>query len=92
MAAIAPPGVVRVRDPRSSQDEGGEAINADATSEARVMRLKGYGNSLTAEAAVAFVQVCMEVIDEGAIQEAPSQPQKDRRTSVCDGEALGSCA
>ena len=40
----------------------GEAINADAASEARVMRLGGYGNALVAPAAQTFIETVMECI------------------------------
>lgn len=38
---------------------GGDPLN---TSEARVMRLKGYGNALVAPAAQAFIEAAMECI------------------------------
>jgi hypothetical protein len=34
------------------------------SSEARVMRLKGYGNAIVAPAAVAWIETVMEVVDE----------------------------
>jgi len=38
--------------------------NPNATSEARVQRLKGYGNAIVAPAAVAWIETVMEVVDE----------------------------
>jgi hypothetical protein len=35
---------------------------ADATSEARVMRLKGYGNAINVETARMFIQACEETL------------------------------
>ena len=40
-----------------SEDEVGEA--EVATGEARMMRLRGYGNSLTSEAGIAFIRAYM---------------------------------
>ena len=42
-------------DPRSP-----EYVNA--TDEARVMRLKGYGNGLNAETAALFLRACKDVL------------------------------
>ena len=42
----------------AASDEG----NADATAEARVMRLKGYGNAIVAPAAQTFIETVMECI------------------------------
>lgn len=36
------------------------AIDANATSEARVMRLRGYGNAINAQAAIEFISAYME--------------------------------
>lgn len=36
--------------------------NTEATAEARVMRLKGYGNAIVAPLAIEFVSACMEVL------------------------------
>jgi DNA (cytosine-5)-methyltransferase 1 len=48
-------GVVPSGDP-------GEQGYANETSEARVMRLKGYGNAICAPLAAMFIETCMEVI------------------------------
>jgi DNA (cytosine-5)-methyltransferase 1 len=50
-----PRGVVPSCDP-------GAPGYANETSEARVMRLKGYGNSIVAPLAAMFIETCMEVI------------------------------
>lgn len=50
-----PRGVVPSGDP-------GSAEYANATGEARVMRLKGYGNAICAPLAAMFISTCMEVI------------------------------
>jgi DNA (cytosine-5)-methyltransferase 1 len=58
IAALAhglPRGVVPSCDP-------GAPGYANETSEARVMRLKGYGNSIVAPLAAMFIETCMEVI------------------------------
>lgn len=52
-----PRGVVPSGDP-------GSAEYANATGEARVMRLKGYGNAINAPLAALFIQTCMEVLPE----------------------------
>lgn len=39
----------------------GEPINANATQEARVMRLKGYGNAIQADTATAFIKAYMSL-------------------------------
>ena len=58
VAALAPRlprGVVPSCDP-------GAPGYANETSEARVMRLKGYGNAICAPLAAMFIETCMEVI------------------------------
>ena len=50
-----PRGVVPSGDPS-------EQSYANATGEARVMRLKGYGNAICAPLAAMFISTCMEVI------------------------------
>ena len=50
-----PRGVVPSGDPS-------EQSYANATGEARVMRLKGYGNAINAPLAAMFISTCMEVI------------------------------
>lgn len=55
LVAGLPRGVVPSGDP-------GEPGYANETSEARVMRLKGYGNSIVAPLATMFIETCMEVI------------------------------
>lgn len=52
-----PRGVVPSGDP-------GIAEYANATGEARVMRLKGYGNAIAAPLAAMFISTCMEVLPE----------------------------
>jgi hypothetical protein len=42
----------------------GASVDPNQTSEARVMRLKGYGNAIVAPAAVAWIETVMEVVDE----------------------------
>jgi hypothetical protein len=37
---------------------------ANATAEARAMRLKGYGNAIQIDTATLFIKSCMEVIDK----------------------------
>jgi hypothetical protein len=37
------------------------AINENATQEARVMRLKGYGNAIVPQVAAEFIRAFMEV-------------------------------
>ncbi|MBY0484588.1 DNA cytosine methyltransferase [Nitrosomonas sp.] len=39
----------------------GESINANETQEARVMRLKGYGNAIQAQTAIAFISAYMSI-------------------------------
>lgn len=39
----------------------GEQIDANATQEARVMRLKGYGNAIQAQTAMAFIKAYMSI-------------------------------
>jgi DNA (cytosine-5)-methyltransferase 1 len=56
LASGLPRGVVPSGDP-------GSAEYANATGEARVMRLKGYGNAICAPLAAMFISTCMEVID-----------------------------
>lgn len=41
--------------------DSGEQINANATQEARVMRLKGYGNAIQAQTAIAFIKAFMSI-------------------------------
>ena len=55
LVAGLPRGVVPSCDP-------GAPGYANETSEARVMRLKGYGNSIVAPLAAMFIEICMEVI------------------------------
>ena len=55
LVAGLPRGVVPSCDP-------GAPGYANETSEARVMRLKGYGNSIVAPLAAMFIETCMEVI------------------------------
>lgn len=40
--------------------DNGEPINAEKSAEARVMRLKGYGNAIVAQAAQAFIKSVMD--------------------------------
>ena len=60
----AQPGSFSLADgPATRVVRGGdrsEAFDADATAEARVMRLKGYGNAIVAPAAQAFIECYME--------------------------------
>ena len=44
-----------------SSDTGAQ-INANATQEARTMRLKGYGNAIQAQTAIAFINAFLDVI------------------------------
>lgn len=39
-------------------------INANATQEARIMRLKGYGNAIQAQTAIAFINAFLDVIGD----------------------------
>jgi DNA (cytosine-5)-methyltransferase 1 len=55
LVAGLPRGVVPSCDP-------GAPGYANETSEARVMRLKGYGNAICAPLAAMFIETCMEVI------------------------------
>lgn len=55
LVAGLPRGVVPSCDP-------GAPGYANETSEARVMRLKGYGNAINAPLAAMFIETCMEVI------------------------------
>jgi len=55
LAPGLPRGVVPSCDP-------GAPGYANETSEARVMRLKGYGNAINAPLAAMFIETCMEVI------------------------------
>ncbi len=41
--------------------DSSEPINANATQEARVMRLKGYGNAIQAQTAMAFINAYMSI-------------------------------
>ena len=50
-----PRGVVHSSDPSAP-------INAKATAEARVMRLRGYGNAIVPELAAEFIRAAMEAI------------------------------
>ena len=56
LVAGLPRGVVH------SSDQGVTPAEANATSEARVMRLKGYGNSICAPLAAEFIRAVMEVL------------------------------
>lgn len=49
-------GVVHRRDP-------GAPIDPQATPEARVMRLRGYGNAIVPPLAAEFIRTVMEIID-----------------------------
>ena len=40
----------------------GLPINADQTAEARVMRLKGYGNAICVDTAVMFIKTCEDIL------------------------------
>jgi DNA (cytosine-5)-methyltransferase 1 len=55
LVAGLPRGVVRDCDP-------GAPINANATAEARVMRLRGYGNSIVPQVAASFIAAAMQAI------------------------------
>ena len=55
LAPRSPRGVGYRGDPRSPQ-------YVNATDEARVMRLKGYGNGLNAETAALFLRACKDVL------------------------------
>ena len=52
-----PKGMVYSSDPSAP-------INANATQEARVMRLKGYGNAIVPQVAAEFIKAFMEVANE----------------------------
>ena len=54
LAYGAAKGMVRVRDP-------GAPIDADATAEARTLRLKGYGDAIVTDAYVAVIECAMEL-------------------------------
>ena len=41
--------------------DSGAPLDADATGEARVMRLRGYGNAIVPQVAAMFVRASMEV-------------------------------
>lgn len=41
--------------------DSGAPINANATQEARAIRLKGYGNAIQAQTAIAFITACMSI-------------------------------
>jgi len=45
-----------------SGGNSGEPVNAEKTSEARAMRLRGYGNAINAESAKVFVECVMDVL------------------------------
>jgi hypothetical protein len=49
-----------------SGDQGAQAdeIDPQNTAEARVGRLRGYGNAIVAPAATAFIKAFMEIKDE----------------------------
>lgn len=51
------PGMVHSGDQGQPEDE----INPDESAEARVMRLRGYGNAIVVPLAAEFIRVCMEV-------------------------------
>jgi DNA (cytosine-5)-methyltransferase 1 len=55
LVAKLPRGVVPSGDPRLPG-------YANATSEARVMRLKGYGNAICVDTAVLFIETCEEIL------------------------------
>lgn len=57
LVAGLPKGVVRSRDP-------GAPTNADSTSEARGMRLRGYGNSIVPAVAAKFIRAFLEAEKE----------------------------
>jgi len=46
-----------------SSDTGAQ-INANATQEARIMRLKGYGNAIQAQTAIAFINAFLDLIGD----------------------------
>lgn len=46
-----------------SSDTGAQ-INANATQEARIMRLKGYGNAIQAQTAIAFISAFLDLIGD----------------------------
>ncbi|MEM9152994.1 MAG: DNA cytosine methyltransferase [Cyanobacteria bacterium P01_F01_bin.3] len=43
---------------------GNSCIQTEETSEARAMRIKGYGNGIVAPLAIAFIECCMEALDD----------------------------
>jgi site-specific DNA-cytosine methylase len=45
----------------------GAPIDADNSAEARVMRLRGYGNCIVAPQAAAFIAAAMDIIDHGLV-------------------------
>jgi len=56
LVAVLPKGMVRGSDPSLP-------IDTEATSEARVMRLRGYGNAIVPELAAEFIRAYMDVSD-----------------------------
>lgn len=56
LAPGLPKGVVRGRDP-------GAPINANATAEARVGRLRGYGNAIVPQLAAVFIRAFLDVTE-----------------------------
>ena len=63
LVASSPKGVVR-------GSNNGVPFDANQTGEARVMRLRGYGNAINAEAAKAFIQSYLEIDRESLLIES----------------------